>query len=576
MYQQIYKQVENLIAPNIIDYDGQGNIVKVMSKSSKPANSSTITNPSVLSQFILPSQSKSTDMQKDKTNENCKSIPTRSTNSVVNLNSERNSLYISSPASRDTCIYNQTGSSENQNFQPLTTNFGPQDFGGEGVTNRPKTRSHSNKGSVNASQINLASTQDCELLKQVIKTEKNKNMNYRYEIQELKKQLEHLSEKCRVQDETISKIERLRENDKRYVSKMEEMIKKNGEKQSLQPVTYIPEVENPMPEGETNAAIKSRTLSKTQSGNLNSVKINKSYLVDKKEDIFTFGRSEFSININDKLQLKDTLISLSEELEFYKGFADQIFALSNSKEELNESIYALWKRMGNFFSNIEKPNEFELHSLKDVVDDFNLVNRNIQEVMMKKQTEFNFLINARQEQFTFLNDEVKRLRGETSQLKFDRTIDLRAINNLELEKELLTARLNELEQINYEHEKRLTFIDSLGIGGGISKKRGSSQSKFGTSKQANASFSTSKGFSDKVYSKQIDSSHKQAIDKGQEASSKQATFSKQLNNLNSTEQPIKKDSKQVKLEKSIGKIEQCLDMNDQYNFEFYEKLHAEL
>jgi hypothetical protein len=79
----------------------------------------------------------------------------------------------------------------------------------------------------------LNSITDNEALKQIVKTEKNKNMNLRYENQELKKQIEQMDNTIKAQNEIISKLEKLRESDKRYVGKMENIIKNSNEIKSI-------------------------------------------------------------------------------------------------------------------------------------------------------------------------------------------------------------------------------------------------------------------------------------------------------------------------------------------------------
>ncbi len=379
---------------------------------------------------------------------------------------------------------------------------------------------------------------DTDTLKQIIKAEKNKNMNYRFEIQELKKHIDILSEKTRVQEETIDKLERIRESDKKYVNKMEDMIKRQSEKAGKAPNHYF--------SADNTAVNKSeKDLSK-----IKTVKIsNSNYLIDKKDDIFLFGNGHYSINISDKEQVKSTLLSLGQQNVFFNNFTETIFSLSKKKEELNETIISNWRKIGNFFQSIEHPNDFSLHNLRDVIDDFNIVTKAIMEVMTTKQSEFSFIINSRNEQFNFINKELKELRSEISQLKYDRSIDLKVISELECTKELLEARIEEMETLNRDHQKKLYIVESLGLKG----KKSTSLSK------------TGRGFYGQTNIKT-------------EVSEKENHVKSKKLSLNTAESRKLKEeqAKKKALEKSIGKIEKCLDLNDKNNFNFCDKLQTQL
>jgi hypothetical protein len=73
-------------------------------------------------------------------------------------------------------------------------------------------------------------------LKEALNNEKKKNMNLRYQIYELNKKLETFNKKIEKQAEYIYKLEKQRENDSKYLLKLENMFNhKNDMNQTIKP-----------------------------------------------------------------------------------------------------------------------------------------------------------------------------------------------------------------------------------------------------------------------------------------------------------------------------------------------------
>ena len=724
MYKQFYNKIESLITPNIIDYDGKGNIIK---KSSRPGTATKINNGHSNNNNIniytnnddfnsedntLKTNNKiilTENETQDFANNNRSNLKINNTNNNSNkqlrfateedniavLNNNKPELFTNRKSNNSNVNYNSylnTNNLENINLKtdynninncsaiPGNTTFrfhnnNQSSFNNNIMINEDFIKAQNNKinnnyntktlslndeksviksnsankynnnnnnnnkldnakssyisalnlslkdsttGTNNRNNLfpkhkSIAVIDDIDILKQIIITEKNKNMNLRYENQELKRDLNNYIEKSRLQEEAINKIERIRESDKRYVDKMEDMIKKiNNSNKFIEAKNYIRLTDNnnnnnkklntnkdeniicaSLVDDEKDLKDISNSDNKENINNNNNdyktitIK-NSNYLINNKEDIFTFGSNNYSVNLCDKEQIKDYFYTINKKLEYYTDFVEKIFKISDRKEQLNDSIYTLWRKMSNFFSTISNPNDFELHNLKDILEDFNIVNRNINEIMGNKQSEFNFLLNARQEQFEFINEDSKRLRTEISQLKYDRSIDLKNINELECNNTLLKSRLKELESINRDYNKKLNFVESLGYS--TFKKtnninNSNSYLRNDYNRMSKSSFNTKNKLYARNNNKDTSNRNNSSKDKSnyyrENSSKKYSDINLNYNLLNYNKNKTEsKNSNTLKnnnrLVKSIENIENCLDMNDPQNYSFVEKLQSEI
>lgn len=514
--------------------------------------------------------------------------------------------------------------------------------------NRASSKSKSKTKNIPINNIN-----DIEVLKQIIKTEKNKNMNLRYENQELKKQIGSLDDTVKTQNDMISKLEKLRESDKKYVSKMETIIKNSHEIKSVNAEysTYYYDNENKNLTKETkeennsqnitnqlnnnpstntvkiknlkdnsinhinNVSIKPEMNSNCNtenisnlfsSNNFNKQKNSRYYYIEHPAEIFSFNKEKYSVNINDKYQIKEILELLTSKLDFYEAFVEDIYDVSTNEEKLNQSVHALWKKLGALFSVIETPNDFELYSLKNVLDDFNYINRNIMEILDRKHKEYIYLLNKKQEQYNMMEGEAIRLREELTKLKLDRGVDLKFQHKLECENTLYKAKISEIENAIKTPKKRkdvdfnnlYQIINSIKIGNNNYNTKEAKntddlieKSIYGDPQNIvvnSVRFSKTNLNDDKQcdterkipgiksnYNSSMTMNQNKSNNNNFQEASKETKKRLSLNSVNS-----RKRKEEVKklgiIKQSFNKIENILDMNDPKNYDFYNKLHSQV
>ena len=424
-------------------------------------------------------------------NQNQKTIPSRPASSVIKSSNKSENLtdYIKVENEKEE---NQTNFNSNltsyKNINdakfPITTGFSEKEskynFSGKNIQNLTMTEEYHNTRTPNnelhnqsrtvgfnttskSKYQNVSNINDVEVLKSIIKAEKTKNMNLRYEIQELKKEILKNEASLKLQDDSIIKLEKLREGDKRYIEKMEKMLKNSHEVKSINAEYKTFQVvnenkvisgENEQVKEESNFNENSNTNSKERIIGSGKKLEQRYYYIEHPSEIFTFGREKFSVNINDKFQIKSQLESFASKIEFFEELYENIYNISTNKEDLNTSLHNLWKRIAAFFNLIETPNDFELYNIREVLDDFSYVNRNMNEMLDQKHKEYLYLLKKKQEQCSSAEVEAQRLRDELTSLKLDRGVDLKLQNKLETENELLSAKMKEIENAVLTPRKR--------------------------------------------------------------------------------------------------------------------------
>lgn len=472
MYDAYLKRFEKAIEPKIIDYDGKDIVVKT-----------NITNQN---------KSQNSGLKKDKSSEKL----------GPNISSKEDIVKL--VKSKETFLEKDNFSQfskDNDKTEILNTHISQTQFNLQTEINKNKS-------------INCIN--DCEVLKQIIKTEKNKNMNLRYQVEDFKRQVEQMDMTIKIQNEDIEKLEKLRETDKRYVTKMENIIKDfnsvksvNAEKSKF--------VENEVP---------------------------RYYYIEHPKEIFSYFNNKYSVNINDKVQIKEELENMASKLDFYEKFTQDIYEASIQKDKLNQSIYSLWKKMASFFAAIECPNDFELYNVKEVLDDYNHANKNLLEILDNKQNEYSYLINKKQEELNMINGELGRLRQELSRMKLDRGIDLKEIQKLECDNKILSLKMAEIEDAIKTPRKRKD-MDYTKIYKMVTSNDYEKNSKISLEKNIKSVTSNLN---------EINSNNKLSLNS--KASRKQLEMTKN----------------QALINKSLEKIESVLDMNDKTNQGFFNQL----
>jgi hypothetical protein len=176
-------------------------------------------------------------------------------------------------------------------------------------------------------------SQDEGNLKEKIHMLNLKAMNYRYEIETLKNNLSELKSKLDEKDAIISKMERQKDADNKYLIKLEGII---ASKDS----------------GLNISGNKSKILSdKTLLSNIHSdglhIDFNKSHLIIEDKANHTIH------NFSDRNELKEFIANLITENQKLKAFQNGVFDLSKKYDDVNENMIDGMKQIGQYLNKGE-------------------------------------------------------------------------------------------------------------------------------------------------------------------------------------------------------------------------------
>lgn len=504
MFNHYYKTFDKIIEPKIIDYDGKTFTVNNNEKNEVIEKEENITRKSI----------------------------NISKNSGNNFTNTAKFSPINSKFNTEKQIPNMTEEDVN-----IKTNFSVD---------------QSTKRNENFSSNTFYNIDDVETLKQLIKVEKQKNMNLRYENQENKKQIAQMDMTIKIQSEQISKLERLREGDKRYVLKLENSLRDLNELKSV----------NIRENYDHN-----RSESKLE----DDKKDNRYYYIEHPKEILEFDNK--SINVNDKIQVRDTILNLEKKNQSQKEIIDKIYDFSKKKEEMNSFVYSLIKKLSVFFDNIRNPQDFNLFNVREVLDNFDYMNKAIIEFYEKKHQEYLYLLNKKVDEFNIVEKENLELSQENTKLKLDRGVDIKLIKKLELECFMYKEKMKEIELSINTPKKRQNF-DFHYLMNILNNEK---------NKQETNKYSSNFSTKDLSKTKLIEEENSKVIQKDSKNNSKSKFFTETISNTkklsinNIDSRKLKqKQANQNTIKNDINRMVSSLDPNDYSNIEFASKLNKAL
>lgn len=167
--------------------------------------------------------------------------------------------------------------------------------------------------------VDVAGNESCAYQKKI--HEMNiKSMNYRYEISQLKQIVESHQQTILHKDIMIQKLEKLRENDAKYLLKLETMVS-----QKQKP--------------ETNSIIPT-----------NVVKIEPNVIYNKCDEEL----KSLDLNFNDKKDVKDFILKTMKELNMLKDFQINVFEISKNYDSINENIIEGMNLIQSLINSVNK------------------------------------------------------------------------------------------------------------------------------------------------------------------------------------------------------------------------------
>jgi hypothetical protein len=149
-------------------------------------------------------------------------------------------------------------------------------------------------------------------------------MNYRYEISQLRQQVENQQQSILIKDTTIQKLEKQRENDSKYLLKLETMIAQKQKPEFPQPqtagnITNSKAIENPTQSTKTDEELKSLDL-----------------------------------NFNDKKEVKEFIQKSIREIQALKEFQSNVYEISKNYDAINENIIEGMNMIQQLINNVNQ------------------------------------------------------------------------------------------------------------------------------------------------------------------------------------------------------------------------------
>lgn len=162
-------------------------------------------------------------------------------------------------------------------------------------------------------------------LKEKIHNLNIKNMNHRYEIDTLKNKMNEQNATIEEQRVEISKLEKLNENNNKYLIKLENLVSQrnlnlNFNKSSVTNVNFG-----------TSEILMNRVKAKSE----NNVIVD----FNKMNNLVIEDRvNQTVVNITDKNDLKELIANLIQENQKLKQFQHQVFEISKNYDDINENM----------------------------------------------------------------------------------------------------------------------------------------------------------------------------------------------------------------------------------------------
>jgi hypothetical protein len=176
--------------------------------------------------------------------------------------------------------------------------------------------------------------EDIGVLREKIHNINLKNMNYRHEIETLKANINNLTKELDEQRQLITKYERQKESDNKYLLKLEGMLQ-NSKSSSLlsfkTPTNPNGAINDLSRITSTHTGFKNKR--NTSFNDLFSVEFSKNNILIEEK-----GNGGNILNVNDKEELRMLVLNLLTENKKLKDFQKEVFEISKSYDNINEGM----------------------------------------------------------------------------------------------------------------------------------------------------------------------------------------------------------------------------------------------
>ena len=299
---------------------------------------------------------------------------------------------------------------------------------------------------------------DIQLLLEKVHGLNLKNMNYRYEIEKYKTQLnESIKEKNNYKLE-IEKLEKQKENLTKYLLKLEENL--SNSQKTNEGVPFSKNLSKRTSVSNYNNRPKIKCESVNNNVNISLNKSNNSEILSSKKSLSIFSCQNISIdvapnynviinditnqktlNISSRQELKSFLLKIYNENQKLKTFQSQVFELSKTYDDINDNLL---ESIRNIQSIVESKESKDME--KELLSNYQKLVENVDKTLQTKQNEYNSLLKAKEEENQIVQEEILNLNAEIQVNKRDRLKDQQIILNLEQENQTLKEKLSSFEE----------------------------------------------------------------------------------------------------------------------------------
>jgi hypothetical protein len=186
-----------------------------------------------------------------------------------------------------------------------------------------------------------------------------KAMNYRHEVETLKKKITDLYKIIEDQKEKIYRIEKQKENDNKYLIKLENML-------AAQSTGGQPSI-NALLNNLANNNINMSSMSNLSQKNFTAgiyVELKKCTNLIVKDKV-----NNLSLNLIDQNDMKEFILNLMNECQKLKAFQRQVFDISKNYDDINENIINSIKTIQNIME-ISSVKSFDENQKKEIYGNF--------------------------------------------------------------------------------------------------------------------------------------------------------------------------------------------------------------
>lgn len=243
------------------------------------------------------------------------------------------------------------------------------------------------------------------------------SINYRHEIETLQNMLKSLEKKYLEKQNVIDTYEKQKENDDKYLLKLEDIYKQEQMKNK----------------NNLNISLNVSNTNNNISG------------LGNEENVLS------GLNLKDKNQLNNLITNLINENYKLKHFQAQVLEISKNYDDINENIVNNMKSTQNYFRVNNYPNSA---SINEYLENFNRILTSSVDMVQSKQRNYNLTLANKENEIVILSKEIEKIKSTIETMKNDTIKDNKIIHDFENENIMLSNKVAEFEKMYESKDKK--------------------------------------------------------------------------------------------------------------------------